>query len=126
MPSHSYVDIDFEHYIGPNRRSTGVFVKSGNSEPITGELGKDWWPDGSARQLYFEAQIRRIVNATQCRCIPVHIEWRSGELNQLDKGCIGHSFAGENSFIEGVSRNNLGEVTHVIVRGCFAELQGQC
>jgi len=26
MPSHSYVDIDFEPYIGPNPRSTGVFV----------------------------------------------------------------------------------------------------
>jgi len=83
MVSYSYVDIDFEPYIGANSRSTGVFVKSGRSEPITGQLGKNWWPVGSTRQAYFEAQIRRIAVSLRTRRVPAHVQWRSGEKNQL-------------------------------------------
>ena len=110
------VELDFEPYVGSDPRSTGVFVKSGRAEPITGELGKDWWPEGSTRQAYFETQLRRLASHLNCRCIPAHIAWRSGERNQLDKGCIGHSFAGASSFIESVARNSRGEITHVVLR----------
>jgi hypothetical protein len=113
---YTYLDIDFEPYVGPNPRSTGVFVKSDNAAPIVGELGKDWWPEGSPRQSHFEAQIRRISAALNSRCVPAHLEWRSGERNQLDKGCIGHSFVGETSFIESVARNSRDEITHIVLR----------
>ena len=116
MPLHSYIDMDFEPYVGSHARSTGVFVKFNKGEPITGQLGKDWWPENSQRQPYFEAQVRRLAERFGSRCIPTHIEWRSGERNQLDKGCIGHSFSGDDALIESVARNNRGEITHIILR----------
>ena len=113
---YTYLDIDFEPYVGSSPRSTGVFVKAGQPDPITGELGKNWWPENSPRQHYFEAQTYRIAASLNSRCIPSHLEWRSGERNQLDKGCIGHSFVGQFSFIESIVRNNRNEITHIVLR----------
>ncbi len=120
MPNYSPINLDFEPYVGPNPRSTGVFVKHENGEPITGDLGKDWWPENSPRQPYFETQVSRISTYLGNLCIPTHIQWRTGQRNQLDKGCIGHSFVGDTSFIESVARNNRGEITHVIIRETHA------
>lgn len=116
MVAYSYVDIEFEPYQGPHTQSTGVFVKEGKLEPIIGELGKTWWPQNSPRQPYFEAQVRRIADYLGSYCVPVYVRWSGGEKNQLDKGCIGHSFVGEASFIESIARNSRGEITHVILR----------
>lgn len=116
MPNYTGADIDFEPYVGTSARSTGVFVYRNDPKPIGGTLGKDWWPERSSRQPYFEQQVLRISNVLGTRCIPVHIHWRSGERNQIDKGCIGHSFVGDASFIESIARNNRDEITHVILR----------
>ena len=116
MPEYCRVNIDFEPYVGPYPRSTGVFVKTSKLDPIAGELGKDWWPVGSQRQPYFETQILRLANSLNSRCVPVYIDWNGIVSNQLDKGCIGHSFASSNAFIESVARNFRGEITHIITR----------
>jgi len=116
MPRYRSVDLTFEPYIGPSAQSTGVFVKESRPESIVGELGKDWWPENSPRQPYFEEQIRRIAESLNSVGVPVHIEWQSGERNQLDKGCIGHSFASQDALIESIARNFSGEITHIIIR----------
>lgn len=114
MSGYHSVDVDFERYEGPSQRSTDVFVYDGNLALIDWPLGK--LPKASeGRQSHFERQLTRIAEASGHRCIPVYIEWRSGQRNQMDKGCIGHSF-GPEGLIESVAVNAGGHITHVVLR----------
>lgn len=114
MPGYHSVDADFEQYEGPSQRSTDVFVRDGNFAPIEWPLGK--LPKASyGRQSHFERQLARIAEASGNQCIPVYVEWRSGQRNQMDKGCIGHSF-GPDGIIESVAINASGHITHVVLR----------
>lgn len=119
MPSYSDIDADFERYEGPSQRSTDVFVLEGKCAPIEWPLGK--LPKVSeGRQSHFEHQLARIAAASGHRCLPVHIAWRTGHRNQMDKGCIGHAF-GPQGIIESVAINAGGEITHVVLREADGE-----
>ena len=109
------VDLDFQSYEGPSDRSTDVFVYENKPAQIMWPLGKLPKPS-EGRQRHFEQQLKRLADRLGQRCIPVYIEWRNGRRNQMDKGCIGHSF-GQAVAIESVAINHLNEVTHVILRG---------
>jgi len=119
MPRHQHVDLDFQSYDGPSDRSTDAFVYENKLTPIAWPLGK--LPKQSeGRQRHFERQLNRLSSQLGQKCIPVHIEWRNGLRNQMDKGCIGHSF-GRETAIESVAINHLNEVTHVVLRGNDAQ-----
>ena len=114
MPKYQRVDLEFQPYEGPSERSTDVFVHANNYAPI-------WWPLGKlpkaseGRQKHFEEQLGRLADKLG-PCLPVFIEWRNGLKNQMDKGCIGHSF-GDETAIESVAINHRNEVTHVVLKG---------
>jgi hypothetical protein len=117
MPRYTPVDLDFEPYIGPSARSTQVFVYDNSYTHTSWPLGK--LPKiGEGRQRHFVEQLVRLSAAVGSYCIPIHIEWRNHIQNQMDKGCIGHSF-GPDSAIASVAINHLDEVTHVILRENF-------
>jgi len=116
MADYRSVELDFEPYEGPDPRinSTGGFVYEDKFTPIA------WPPEKKekireGRQAYFEQQLERLSGKLQCRCLPVYISWRSGNKNQMDKGCIGHSF-GPNSLITSVAIDSDNNITHVILR----------
>lgn len=114
MAKYQRVDLDFEGYEGPSDRSTDVFVHKNSRTPIHWPLGK--LPKLSeGRQKHFERQLERLSDHLGQRCLPVHIEWRDGLKNQMDKGCIGHSF-GPATAIASVAINHSNEITHVILK----------
>ena len=114
MPRYQRTDLEFEPYEGPSERSTDVFVHGNKYAPVEWPLGK--LPKLSeGRQKHFEEQLGRLADDLGQKCLPVHIEWRNGLKNQMNRGCIGHSF-GPATAIESVAINHRNEVTHVILR----------
>lgn len=119
MNRHHPADIAFEPYEGPSPHSTDVFVYERKFTPILWPLGKLPKP-AEGRQRHFERQLQRLATQLGHSCIPVHIKWRSGQKNQIDKGCIGHSF-GPASAIKSVAINHRNEITHVILKDSSAQ-----
>lgn len=114
MIAHYHINIDFEPYSSGNPKSTDVFVYEGRMTSINWPLGK--LPKrNEGRQGHFERQLKRLADAKESRCLPIFIQWRTGQRNQMDKGCIGHSF-GPHALIQSVAVNHLGQITHVILR----------
>lgn len=116
MGEYTYVAIDYERYQDTGLGTSDVFSYLQRPTPITGSLGKNTDPRDRTRQVFFERQLKRLSAHLESRFIPILIHWRTGEKNQMDKGCIGHSFVGSASFIESVARNNRDEITYVILR----------
>ena len=113
MPIYEPVGINFEKYEGPSQNNTGVFVYSDKPTDIAWPLGKTPKPS-EGRQAHFNNQLLRLAHSLRSTCLPIRIEWASGECNQMDKGCIGHSY-GSDSLIQSVAIDSSDQLTHIIL-----------
>ncbi|RVU05081.1 hypothetical protein EOE18_10150 [Novosphingobium umbonatum] len=113
MPTYTSVSIGYQAYVGPTPRSTGTFVYQNKITAIRPPLEKNG-KIVEGRQAHFVAQLRALQSVVGNQ-IPVHIQWASGERNQMDKGCIGHAF-GPGLPIERIVSDEVHGITHVILR----------
>ena len=109
MPQYSDVPIPYDEHASVG---TKTFVYLDNPTAI-------YWPPekkGKAiegRQAHFVRQLVALRGHFGF-CIPIHIRWSTSEVNQMDKGCIGHAF-GPDLPIRSVGVALDGEITHVIL-----------
>ena len=107
MIESAHVEIPFHHYSDGNP----VFVKS--RDGIRADFGKNTPAKDRERQAYFNSWLDRLAEHLNVRRIPIFIEWSSGELMRMDKGCIGHALAAGK--ISEVVVGSDGFVSHIIL-----------
>ena len=111
MPNYQIVPLDFEPWVGSIQP---VFRRSKETFRAT-EVRQDKPADGSARQAYFEGQLRRISAVTPDGLVPVFTRWNDGIGRRLDLGCIGHSV--RRNVIERPQNDPIaGFVSHIALR----------
>ena len=109
MPEYTDVPISYEEY---RSDGTKTFVYPSKPTAIHWPLQKAG-KNVEGRQSHFARQLAALRDHFGL-CIPIHIRWRGGEANQMDKGCIGHAL-GPSLPIQSVGVTEQGEITHVIL-----------
>jgi hypothetical protein len=107
MPAYTSVPLAYDPYSGPS----DVFAKSSKGFPL--QFGKNS-AASEPRQLHFNEQIGRLVEAVGPEMIPVFIEWQTGERNRMDRGCVGHAIAC--GLLDVAALGADGSVSHVRAR----------
>ncbi len=109
MPSYTDAPISYDEY---RSEGTKTFVYANTPTAIFWPLQKKG-KSVEGRQAHFATQLASLRDHFGT-CIPIHIRWRNGEANQMDKGCIGHAL-GPSLPIQSVGISEQGEITHVIL-----------
>ncbi len=100
LPFHRYAD------------GSPVFIETPNG--FAADFGKKTPAGDRERQRYFNSWLQKLGEQLGSNRIPVFIEWVTGEVTRVDKGCVGHALAA--GLIQEVVIGQDRTVTHVILK----------